>query len=62
MYDLYYALTAELTDDYDERASLTAFRMVLGLLAYVVSAALTPAIVGLFLFPWKMVSDDPFHL
>jgi len=55
-------LTAELTDDYDERASLTAFRMVLGLLAYVVSAALTPAIVGLFLFPWKMVSDDPFHL
>ncbi len=26
----YYALTAELTDDYDERASLTAFRMVLG--------------------------------
>ncbi|MCJ7533173.1 MAG: MFS transporter [Anaerolineales bacterium] len=26
----YYALTAELTDAYDERSSLTAFRMVLG--------------------------------
>jgi GPH family glycoside/pentoside/hexuronide:cation symporter len=44
----YYALTAELTDDYDERASLTAFRMVLGVPAYVVGAALTPVIVGLF--------------
>ncbi|MGD9100519.1 MAG: MFS transporter [Anaerolineae bacterium] len=44
----YYALTAELTEDYDERASLTAFRMVLGVPAYVVGAALTPVIVGLF--------------
>jgi len=44
----YYALTAELTDDYDERASLTAFRMVLGVPAYIVGAALTPALVGLF--------------
>jgi GPH family glycoside/pentoside/hexuronide:cation symporter len=44
----YYALTAELTDDYDERASLTAFRMVLGVPAYIVGAALTPVIVGLF--------------
>ena len=45
----YYALTAELTDDYDERASLTAFRMVLGVPAYIVGAALTPLIAGLFL-------------
>ena len=44
----YYALTAELTDDYDERASLTAFRMVLGVPAYLVGAALTPALVGIF--------------
>jgi GPH family glycoside/pentoside/hexuronide:cation symporter len=44
----YYALTAELTDDYDERAGLTAFRMVLGVPAYIIGAALTPAIVGLF--------------
>jgi GPH family glycoside/pentoside/hexuronide:cation symporter len=39
---------AELTDDYDERAGLTAYRMVLGVPAYLVGAALTPAIVGLF--------------
>jgi len=45
----YYALTAELTDDYDERASLTAFRMVLGVPAYIVGAALTPMLVGLFI-------------
>jgi GPH family glycoside/pentoside/hexuronide:cation symporter len=44
----YYALTAELTDDYDERASLTAFRMVLGVPAFIVGAALTPVIAGLF--------------
>ena len=44
----YYALTAELTDDYDERSSLTAYRMVLGVPAYIVGAALTPVIVGLF--------------
>ena len=44
----YYALTAELTDDYDERASLTAYRMVLGVPAYIVGAALTPMLVGLF--------------
>jgi GPH family glycoside/pentoside/hexuronide:cation symporter len=44
----YYALTAELTDDYDERANLTTFRMVLGVPAYIVGAALTPVIVGLF--------------
>jgi GPH family glycoside/pentoside/hexuronide:cation symporter len=44
----YYALTAELTDDYDERASLTAFRMVFSVPAFIIGAALTPAIVGLF--------------
>lgn len=44
----YYALTAELTEDYDERASLTAYRMVLGVPAYLVGAALTPFLVGFF--------------
>lgn len=44
----YYALTAELTDDYDERAGLTTYRMVLGVPAYLVGAALTPALVALF--------------
>jgi GPH family glycoside/pentoside/hexuronide:cation symporter len=44
----YYALTSELTDDYDERSSLTAYRMAMAVPAYLVGAALTPAIVGLF--------------
>lgn len=44
----YYALTAELTDDYDEHSSLTTYRMVLGVPAYIVGAALTPMLVGLF--------------
>jgi GPH family glycoside/pentoside/hexuronide:cation symporter len=44
----YYALTSELTDDYDERSSLTTYRMVMAVPAYLVGVALTPAIVGLF--------------
>ena len=44
----YYALTAELTDDYDERSGLTAFRMSMSVPAYILGAALTPALVGLF--------------
>ncbi len=44
----YYALTSELTDDYDERSSLTATRMVMAVPAYLVGVALTPLIVGLF--------------
>lgn len=44
----YYALTSELTDDYDERSSLTTYRMGMAVPAYLVGAALTPAIVGLF--------------
>jgi GPH family glycoside/pentoside/hexuronide:cation symporter len=44
----YYSLTAELTDDYDERSSLTAYRMTLSVPFYMVGAALTPVIVGLF--------------
>jgi GPH family glycoside/pentoside/hexuronide:cation symporter len=45
----YYALTAELTDDYDERSSLTMFRMLLGVPGYMIGAAITPMLVGLFL-------------
>lgn len=44
----YYSLTTELTEDYDERSSLTAYRMVLAVPAYMVGAALTPAVVGMF--------------
>ena len=44
----YYALTSELTDDYDERSSLTTFRMVMAVPAYLVGVALTPIVVGFF--------------
>jgi GPH family glycoside/pentoside/hexuronide:cation symporter len=44
----YYALTSELTDDYDERSNLTTTRMVMAVPAYLMGAAVTPAIVGLF--------------
>jgi GPH family glycoside/pentoside/hexuronide:cation symporter len=44
----YYALTPELTTNYDERASLTTWRMALGVPAYLVGVAATPIIVGLF--------------
>ncbi len=44
----YYSLSSELTEDYDERSSLTSFRMILAVPAYIVGAAITPAIVGLF--------------
>lgn len=44
----YYALTSELTDNYDERSTLISYRMALAVPAYLVGAALTPAIVGLF--------------
>ncbi len=44
----YYALSAELTEDYDERSGLTSTRMLLSVPAYLVGAAVTPIIVGLF--------------
>ena len=44
----YYSLSSELTEDYDERSSLTSYRMILAVPAYLVGAALTPVIVGLF--------------
>lgn len=44
----YYSLSSELTEDYDERSSLTSWRMLLAVPAYLVGAALTPMLVGLF--------------
>ncbi len=44
----YYAMTPELTRDYDERTSLTTFRMIGGTLGYMAGAALPPFIAGLF--------------
>jgi GPH family glycoside/pentoside/hexuronide:cation symporter len=44
----YYAMTPELTHDYDERTSLTAVRMVFSVIGYILGAAGTTAIAGLF--------------
>ena len=45
----YSALTPELTHDYDERTSLTAVRMVFSVLGYILGAAATTALAGLFM-------------
>jgi len=44
----YYALTPELTRDYNERASLTSIRMVYSVLGYILGAALTTMLAGIF--------------
>jgi glycoside/pentoside/hexuronide:cation symporter, GPH family len=44
----YYALTAELTRDYDERSSLTTWRMLFGVIAFAIGASGTPFFVSLF--------------
>ncbi|HLB64166.1 MAG TPA: MFS transporter [Anaerolineales bacterium] len=43
----YYALTPEMTHDYDERTSLTATRMAFSVVGYILGAAGTTAIAGL---------------
>jgi glycoside/pentoside/hexuronide:cation symporter, GPH family len=45
----YYALSAELTYDYDERTSLISIRMMFTVLGYILGAALTTAVAGFFL-------------
>jgi GPH family glycoside/pentoside/hexuronide:cation symporter len=44
----YYALTPELTYDYNERSSLTAIRMIFSVIGYILGAAATTVIAGLF--------------
>jgi GPH family glycoside/pentoside/hexuronide:cation symporter len=44
----YYALTPELTRDYNERASLTSVRMVFSVFGYILGAALTTILAGIF--------------
>jgi len=44
----YYALTPELTRDYNERASLTSIRMVFSVFGYILGAALTTILAGIF--------------
>lgn len=50
----YYAMTPELTYDYSERASLTTIRMGFSVVGYILGAAATTALAGLFqsLFHW----------
>ena len=45
----YYALSAELTYDYDERTSLISIRMIFTVLGYILGAALTTAVAGYFI-------------
>jgi len=44
----YYALTPEMTRDYNERASLTSIRMVFSVFGYILGAASTTVLAGLF--------------
>ncbi len=44
----YYSLTPELTRDYSERASLTSIRMVFSVFGYILGAALTTILAGIF--------------
>ena len=44
----YSALTPELTRDYNERASLTSIRMMFSVLGYILGAALTTILAGIF--------------
>jgi GPH family glycoside/pentoside/hexuronide:cation symporter len=44
----YYALTPELTRDYNERGSLTSIRMVFSVVGYILGAALTTILAGIF--------------
>jgi GPH family glycoside/pentoside/hexuronide:cation symporter len=43
----YYAMTPELTHDYDERSSLTAVRMVFSVIGYILGAAATTALAAI---------------
>jgi len=54
----YYAMTPELTQSYDERTSLTTFRMIGGTIGYMAGAAFPPFIAGLFAtqkIGWQMM-------
>ncbi len=45
----YYALSAELTYDYDERTALISVRMIFTVLGYILGAAATTAVAGFFM-------------
>lgn len=43
----YYAMTPELTYDYNERSSLTAIRMIFSVIGYILGAAVTTVLAGI---------------
>jgi GPH family glycoside/pentoside/hexuronide:cation symporter len=43
----YYAISAEITTDYNERTSITTIRMVYSVIGYIIGASLTTMIVGI---------------
>ena len=45
----YYALSAELTYDYDERTSLISIRMIFTVVGYILGAAITTLLAGIFM-------------
>ena len=45
----YYALSAELTYDYDERTSLISIRMIFTVVGYIMGAAATTLLAGIFM-------------
>ncbi len=45
----YYALSAELTYDYDERTSLISIRMIFTVVGYILGAAVTTVLAGIFM-------------
>lgn len=44
----YSAMTAELSEDYDERTSISTYRMVFNVVGYIFGAALTQLLAGIF--------------
>ena len=48
VYMPYFALTPELTDDYDERTSLTSYRMFFSIVGSLIAFTIPLAIVGRF--------------
>jgi GPH family glycoside/pentoside/hexuronide:cation symporter len=44
----YYAITAEMTTDYNERTNINSIRMIFSVMGFIIGAAVTTMIVGIF--------------
>ena len=56
----YYAMTPELTYDYDERTSLTTIRELFTVFGYILGAAATTALAGLFQSMFHFTSKEAY--